>query len=211
MRAREPLQAEGGPWQFGPVRVWQLPHQPGTRGEPQARHLLGQELGYAPGALPLRRDARGRPWLTADLAHMGTGWSHSGGLLLVGLGPHVQLGVDLEQIRPRPRLLEVAQRFFHPDEVAWLEGLEPAHREHWFFRVWCAKEALLKAHGHGISFGLERLQFAPDADHLRLQWCDPALGEADAWHLHEWVAAPGFRAALAWHARWPGIAADDDR
>ncbi|WP_293755539.1 4'-phosphopantetheinyl transferase superfamily protein [Stenotrophomonas sp.] len=187
-------------WRFGQVRVWQLPHQPGARGEPQARELLAAELGTTPQALPLTRDERGRPWLIGELAHYGTGWSHSGGHLLVALGEHARLGVDLEQQRPRRQMRQVIARFFHPDEIAWLDGLDDAAREHWFFRVWCAKEALLKAHGHGLSFGLHRLCFVPGADGaLRLAWCDPGLGEAARWHLHEWQATPDFRAALAWY------------
>ncbi|MFT4248279.1 MAG: hypothetical protein QM581_09610, partial [Pseudomonas sp.] len=55
--------AHSGEWTFGPVRVWLRPHRPGQRGEPQARALLGQALALAPEALPLARDARGRPWL----------------------------------------------------------------------------------------------------------------------------------------------------
>ena len=94
----------------------------------------------------------------------------------------------------------IIQRFFHPDEVVWLQGLDEADREHWFFRVWCAKEAMLKTHGQGISFGLHRLQLAPAADGaLHLRWCDPELGEAARWHLHEWQASGQFRAALAWY------------
>ncbi|HDS1086067.1 TPA: 4-phosphopantetheinyl transferase family protein, partial [Stenotrophomonas maltophilia] len=96
--------------------------------------------------------------------------------------------------------LEIVQRFFHPEEVAWLQSLDEAGREHWFFRVWCVKEAILKAHGQGISFGLHRLQLAPGADGaLHLRWCDPELGEAARWHLHEWQATGQFRAALAWY------------
>ena len=38
-------------------------------------------------------------------------------------------------------------------------------------------------------------------DGARLAACDPSLGRADDWHLHEWSAAPGYRAALAWHPR----------
>lgn len=187
-------------WQFGPVRVWQLPHVPGTRGEPQARELLAGVLGGTPQALPLTRDERGRPWLIGELAHCGTGWSHSGGHLLVALGEHMQLGVDLERQRPRRQMREVIGRFFHPGEIAWLEALDDAACEHWFFRVWCAKEALLKAHGHGISYGLHKLRFAPDDDGvLQLAWCDPGLGQATRWHLHEWQATAEFRAALAWY------------
>ncbi len=189
-----------GPWQFGPVTVWRRVHVPGERGEPQARQVLAQALGGDPLALPLLRDPRGRPELTGALQRYGTGWSHSGDVLLVALGEGVRLGVDLELLRPRPRLLEIVRRFFHPAETAWLESLPADEREHWFFRVWCAKEAVLKAHGQGISFGLHRLQLAPSSTgSLRLAWCDAALGDAEHWHLHEWQASDTFRAALAWH------------
>ncbi|WP_040145147.1 4'-phosphopantetheinyl transferase family protein, partial [Xanthomonas citri] len=129
-----------------------------------------------------------------------TGWSHSGEYLLVGLGEGVRLGVDLERIRARPRVLEIAQRFFHPDEIALLAALAPDAQHALFFRLWCAKEALLKAHGHGLSFGLHRLAYAlaPDGA-LHLQWCDPELGQAAQWQLHEWWAAPECRAALAFY------------
>ncbi|MFT4247282.1 MAG: 4'-phosphopantetheinyl transferase superfamily protein, partial [Pseudomonas sp.] len=149
--------------------------------------------------LPLARDARGRPWLLPPLAHVGTGWSHSGGQLLVGLGERMRLGVDLERQRPRPRMREVARRFFHPQEADWLDALEDTALSEWFFRLWCAKEALLKAHGHGLSFGLHRLRLEARGDALALAWCDPALGEVADWRLHEWQPSPEYRAALAWY------------
>lgn len=193
------VRTHAGEWTFGPVRVWLRPHSPGQRGEPQARELLGQALALAPEALPLTRDERGRPWFLPPLAHVGTGWSHSGTQLLVGLGERMRLGVDLERLRPRPRMREVAQRFFHPAEAAWLAALGEEACADWFFRIWCAKEALLKAHGQGLSFGLHRLRFAERDGALALAWCDPALGEAAHWHLHEWQATPDYRAALAWY------------
>lgn len=191
-----------GPWKFGPVTVWRRPHVAGQRGEPQARQVLAEALGGDPLALPVQRDPGGRPRLAGALAHWEAGWSHSGDVLLVALGEQVRLGVDLELLRPRPRMREIAARFFHPDEIAWLEGLDEARFAHWFFRVWCAKEAILKAHGQGISFGLHRLHLAPaDDGALHLAECDPALGPVSRWHLHEWQASDQFRAALAWHPR----------
>ncbi|UOS99017.1 4'-phosphopantetheinyl transferase superfamily protein [Xanthomonas arboricola] len=187
-------------WHIGPVQLWLRPHRHGERGEPQARELLGQALALQPAQVPLRRDERGRPSLQPALPDRDTGWSHSGDYLLVGLGQGVRLGVDLERIRARPRLLEIAQRFFHADEIAVLAGLQPDAQQALFFRLWCAKEALLKAYGHGLSFGLHRLAYAvaPDGA-LQLQWCDPALGQATHWQLHEWWAAPDCRAALAFY------------
>ena len=70
-----------------------------------------------------------------------------------------------------------------------------------FVRLWCAKEAVLKAHGQGIAFGLHRFHVRLAAEGVRLAWCDPALGRVDDWHLHEWAPRPDYRAALAWHPR----------
>ena len=186
-------------WQFGPVQLWLRPHVHGQRGEPQARELLAPVLGMTAAELPVARDERGRPWLQAPLQHYGTGWSHSGGQLLVGLGEGIRLGVDLERQRPRPRLLEVAARFFHGDELAWLQSVDEPARQALFFRLWCAKEAVLKAHGHGLSFGLHRLRFDQNQAGLYLAWCDPELGRAEDWQLHEWQATAEHRAALAWY------------
>ncbi|CBA14647.1 4'-phosphopantetheinyl transferase family protein [Xanthomonas albilineans] len=186
-------------WRIGPVALWLRPHPPRTSGEATARCLLAAELGVTSAQLPLYRDARGRPGLHAPLAHVDTGWSHSGDYLLVAVAANARLGVDIERQLPRPRLLELAQRFFHPDEAAALLALATPAREALFFRLWCAKEALLKAHGHGLAFGLHRLCFAEDATGgLHLAWCDPALGSAACWQVHEWQAASGYRAALAW-------------
>ncbi len=112
----------------------------------------------------------------------------------------MQLGVDIERVRPRPRLGEIAQRFFHPSEARWLQGLADDQATEAFVRLWCAKEAVLKAHGQGLSFGLHKLVFAQDNGQLWLHACDPALGSAAQWSLHEWSPLPGYRAALAWRA-----------
>ena len=70
--------------------------------------------------------------------------------------------------------------------------------QHAFTRLWCAKEAVLKAHGRGLSFGLEKLQFALDGDGPpRLVACDPALGAPADWRLHAWTPVPGYLATLA--------------
>ncbi len=179
-------------------RLWLLPHPRRERGEPAIRPLLCNALGCAEADLPLFRDAQGRPQLGAPFAHFDAGWSHSGDALLLALGESVQLGVDIEQLRPRPRARELAQRFFHADEVAWLHAQTQQQLEFSFVRLWCAKEALLKAHGRGLSFGLHRLVFAERDGALRLIDCDPALGAAQDWSLHEWSPLPHYRAALAW-------------
>lgn len=166
--------------------------------EAQARAWLGELLGCAPDAVPLHRDGHGRPRLDGDAAGCDASWSHSGDRLLLAFGRGVMLGVDLERERPRPRALALARRFFAVEEADWLASLPGPEREAAFVRLWCAKEAVLKAHGRGLAFGLQRLRFAERAGTLALADCDAALGAAGHWSLREWVPQPGYRAALAW-------------
>ena len=181
-----------------PVRLWLLPHARHQRGEPAIRPVLATVLDCPADDLPLVRDALGRPQLAAPFERYDTNWSHSGEALLLALGESMELGVDIEQLRPRPRARELAQRFFHPDEVAWLDTQAEDAKVLSFVRLWCAKEAVLKAHGKGVSFGLEKLVFADAADGLHLAACDAALGAPEQWTLHEWTPLDGYRAAVAW-------------
>src|SRR3546814_15306157 len=65
-------------------------------------------------------------------------------------------------------------------------------------RLWCAKEAVLKAHGRGLAFGLDRLEFALRGDDWALMACDPALGRPSDWTLHAFTPMPGYLDSLAW-------------
>ena len=180
-----------------PAWHW-MPWSPGRPVDPVARAWLAPRLGCAAGDIVLGRDARGRPWLgpghDAD-----TSWSHSGDGLLLAFARGARVGIDLEQERPRPRALALAQRFFGAGEAAWVQGqANAAARTIAFLRLWCAKEAVLKAHGRGLAFGLDRLAFAERDGALALVAADPALGAVDAWQVREFVPHAGYRAALAW-------------
>lgn len=181
-----------------PVAAAVLEHRAPAAAEPVARAWLAEVLAVAPHALELGRDARGRPCLHAGDA-CDCNWSHSGERLLVALARAGRIGVDLERLRPRPRALELARRFFTAAEAEALAALPAAAREAAFVRLWCAKEAVLKAHGHGLSFGLHRLEFAL-GDEPRLVACDAALGAPARWTLRAWTPEPGYVAALAWRA-----------
>lgn len=178
---------------------WQwLPWQPGAPAEDTARRWLAPQLRTPPQAIALIRDRHGRPRLQAP-ADADVGWSHSGAGLLLAYGRGVALGIDLERERPRPRALALARRFFDASEAQWLQAqANEAARTAAFVRLWCAKEAVLKAHGRGLAFGLHRLAFAERDGALVLAQADPALGDAAHWQLREFVPHPGYRAALAW-------------
>jgi 4'-phosphopantetheinyl transferase len=174
-------------------------HTHGTPTDPVATAWLAAALDVAPDALNLGREPRGRPRLGPPQAGFDCSWSHSGDGLLIALGEGVELGVDCERVRPRPRALDVAHRYFTAAEHDWLAShAVGGARDRAFLRLWCAKEAVLKAHGHGLSFGLEKLRFVESDTALVLAECDPGLGAARDWSLHEFEPAPGYVAALAW-------------
>jgi 4'-phosphopantetheinyl transferase len=224
---------------FGPVHCAWWPYRRGDAAEPRVRAWLAATWNIAPETLTLRRDAHGRPQLggggqhadlrqadlrQTDLHQADLNWSHSGDWLIAACAQTARVGIDIELLRPRPKALALAQRFFAPEETAWLRTLaeDPVRLQHAFTRLWCAKEALLKAHGRGLSFGLEKLGFELDDDGPpRLVACDRSLGATGDWRLDAWSPAPGYLATLAWRAVVAdsvggasapnGIGADKDR
>ena len=183
---------------IGPVRCAWRPYRHGTPAESLVRPWLASALDAPVDTLPLRRDVHGRPRLDAPRDRFDVSWSHSGERLLVAVGQDIALGVDLEQLRPRPRALALAERFFTAVEAAMLSALPAAAQEATFVQLWCAKEAVLKAHGRGIAFGLDRLEFAERDGAWTLVACDAELGEPADWTLHAFMPMPGYLASLAW-------------
>ncbi len=62
------------------------------------------------------------------------------------------VGVDLESLSHRRENYEAIA--FHPDERRLLADLPSDLRQEWALRMWCAKEAVGKALGRGLSAGL---------------------------------------------------------
>jgi 4'-phosphopantetheinyl transferase len=141
----------------------------------------------------LHRDARGRP----RLAHGDISWSHSHGRLLIGYGTCGRLGIDAESRTRHANPLRIARRFFAAEEIAALEALDGDARQSAFLRMWCGKEAVLKADGRGIALGLEKLVFDASGDGLRMLRCDPALGRVEDWRLYLIAPEPDYIAVLA--------------
>jgi 4'-phosphopantetheinyl transferase len=181
------------------VDVWRLDYRPAQKRGPLLQTLAAY-LGVDADQVRLVEGAHGRPRL--DSVHASTlefNWSHSGRHALMAIAHGIAPGIDIERRRPRPRALALARRFFADDEAAALATLPEADRADAFLELWTAKEALLKAHGRGIGFGLQRVHVVSDGDELRLlRFDDEAIG---AWQLHRLALAPDLVAALAWRGR----------
>src|SRR5580658_1065392 len=80
--------------------------------------------------------------------------AHSNGtaVAMAVLNPGARVGIDLESLSHRRQDFEAIA--FSPDERYLLAALPPNLRQEWALRMWCAKEAVGKALGRGLSAGL---------------------------------------------------------
>lgn len=194
------------------IQLWRIPYAP-AQGRAPLLDLLAAYLGIPAAEVRLDHNAKGKPRLQSASPRPGQtqrradatlsfNWSHSGEFALIALARDLALGVDIERLGKKPRAQEIARRYFDPREADVLAALDSDAQARAFIGLWCAKEAVLKAVGEGLSFGLARLAFAlhPDAD-WQLARIDPELGDAADWQLQAFEAAPGYRGALAWRGR----------
>jgi 4'-phosphopantetheinyl transferase len=99
------------------------------------------------------QDAQGRPW-SLSLAR-------APGARALALARDGRIGVDLEVLRASGALAAAADLFL-PTERAWAASLPAALRWRAHLALWTAKEAMLKALGQGLGFGLDQVELEPD-------------------------------------------------
>lgn len=155
-----------------------------------ARLLLRQALshGYPRPLADWRfaRDRCGKPALAWPALPVTFNLSHSGNLVVCALGWYCELGVDVEQVAPRDRLLALARRFFSADECAQLGGLSGAAQRDAFYDIWTAREAYFKALGCGLTGFAD-----PESSSV-------AATTAVGWQWRRVTEIPDYRIALCW-------------
>jgi len=132
--------------------------------------------------------------------------SHTEGLVVVALAPKSALGVDVECKHRRGKTLEIADRFFHPQEINCIgQPVAELDQRALFFRFWTLKEAYVKALGDGLQRSLQSFYFTLHTNgHVRLNDSVVAANEHNSqvmqyqlWQEYylAWVhiAEPGFR------------------
>jgi 4'-phosphopantetheinyl transferase len=148
-----------------------------------ARSLLGRYLADDPQSLHFSFGPKGKPELT-DGAGLQFNISHSAEQVVVAVSSTWPLGVDVEQVRAMEDAVDIARRFFSPNEVRVFEALEPAQQLEGFFNCWTRKEALIKAVGEGVFVSLDRfdVSLAP-GEPARLVALDGQPADPESWHL----------------------------
>lgn len=186
------------------IHVWLLDYRREQQREP-LKALLGVYLGLPVESVILHDDEHGRPELAAPWnTLLQFNWSHSAGKALIAVARGITPGIDIERIHARPRALDIAERFFHPKETAALIALDESQRERAFVQLWTGKEAVVKALGRGIAFGLQRFCVSVPPAPAQVLWLD---GEnAAQWQLHALDIGAQHVASLAWRGSSRAVA-----
>lgn len=121
---------------------------------------LAGTLGVAPAAVPLRRDALGRPRVADD--EVWTSLSHAGPWLAIAVDGASPVGVDIEPLSRIGAMAEVAGSLLHPDEYAWSDDGVDEARAHRLLALWVCKEAVLKAAGMGLRMAMSSFPIQAD-------------------------------------------------
>lgn len=178
------------------IHVWRLGYDH-HQGRAPLITMLAAYLGAPVETVQLEESQHGRPALAGP--HRDTfafNWSHSHDQALIAIARGISPGVDLERMRPHPKALPIARRYFSPDETALLASVAESQRDRTFLELWTAKEAVLKALGRGLAFGLDRLSIGGSSEL-------PVLGrlegyEAGQWQLHRLALDNDHIGSLAW-------------
>lgn len=116
-------------------------------GEGMVNRFIQDRTGRHEQLFRFRRGEKGKPYLE-EMPDFCFNISHSGDLVVCGFSDK-EIGIDIERYG-RSRM-EVAERFFHPDEIDRLLSLDAEARDRLFIDFWAIKESFLKYLGTGLT------------------------------------------------------------
>ncbi len=120
------------------------------------RFILSQYLLKKPNELIFSKKENGKPILIPQILYFNLSHTHNLGILAITKDK--EIGIDIENTKREMDYLNIAKRFFHAIEYESLIKLaNNEQRKKYFYRLWTAKEAILKATGEGLSEKLNQV------------------------------------------------------
>jgi 4'-phosphopantetheinyl transferase len=179
-------------------------------GRGELRMLLSCYLGIRPELVRFTYGPRGKPFLAGPAVGGAAGGlqfnlSNSDEMALVGFVQGVEIGVDIEFLKPMPDCEQIAERFFSLSEREVLRNLPREVKEEAFFNCWTRKEAYLKAVGEGLAAPLDSFDvtLAP-GEPPRMLTLEGDAARAARWTFRHFRPADQYIGALAIEGDPPG-------
>jgi 4'-phosphopantetheinyl transferase len=151
----------------------------------------------APERLTFATGPAGKPSLEPNPRDVRFNASNAGGLAVVAVAAGLEVGIDIEPLRPLPDALDLARRFFSPAEIEALTTTPVRERDAAFLAAWTRKEAYIKALGGGLGVGLDSFTVSIGAgEPARLLYDGLGSETEDTWSLMTLACAVGWTGAL---------------
>ncbi len=130
------------------------------------RKILGKYLHQDPEKISFSSNSFGKPELQIFSPHRENNSgkicfniSHSENVFLVAISRDLELGVDIEFIRPNRPIEKIIEKYFSPEEKKELLQKNEPERLKNFYQLWTCKEAFIKGIGEGMHFPLREVNF----------------------------------------------------
>ena len=166
------------------------------------RQILASYAGGSPADIKFGVVAMGKPTLAHPNENGLTfNTTHSGHLVVIAVAENRNVGVDMEKLRPIPKALQLAKRFFSDAEFRMLEATPDEERDRAFLEVWTRREGTAKARGDSVWRGLASWKngqmentvrtppFTVQSLDVGKDFVGVVVAEGDDWHLRmrgEW-------------------------
>lgn len=105
----------------------------------------------------------GRPNLAGDVDF---NISHSGDYVLCGVGKGIQIGIDIEEIKPVD--FSDFENLMTSDQWRTIHTSEDPQKS--FFRFWAIKESIIKADGRGLAMPLNEIVITDNVAFYERKW-----------------------------------------
>ncbi|HVF35819.1 MAG TPA: 4'-phosphopantetheinyl transferase superfamily protein [Candidatus Saccharimonadia bacterium] len=160
--------------------------------------LVAAALARPAASLEYRREAHGRPYVVDAGDAPAYNLAHTGRHALLALARGTAVGVDLEAPRRVARRAALLARVFCPSERAAIAAAPEPGRL--LLHAWAGKEAVVKAIGRGIAYGLARIELELDAAGVRgVRTLEGPAAAFMPWSVVSFDVPGDHLGALAWH------------
>lgn len=165
-------------------------------GRALVQRMLSDCAPRPPGGWLIEVGGSGKPRLlrSDDVPDLRFNITHCTGLIAVAVTFGREVGIDAESVSDVIDHIGLARTYLPIVELAFLEGLNEAHRRDAFFRLWTLREAYLKATGQGITTSLPHVHFSVDPPTVFSDSSDEFLNE---WFLWQTRVTPSHILAVA--------------
>jgi 4'-phosphopantetheinyl transferase len=158
------------------------------------RRILSKYLNLPPTEICFDKNAYGKPILEYHTqGNIYFNISHSGHYVVIAITKIAPIGIDIENTERTINHLEIAKRFFHKNEYEYLQNCTADKLNKDFFHIWTCKEAVIKALGYGLTYGLDTFSVQPDSDYESKLI---SIADANQFYLKSWDIDVNHRAAI---------------